>query len=63
MAVVDPKELVKDVDALMADVDMAGSCCNVPDVKMLAYTLALKETAGHCKGSQGGTHFVWYLGL
>jgi hypothetical protein len=41
MAVVDPKKLVKDVDALMADVDMAGSCCNVPDGKMLVYTLAL----------------------
>jgi hypothetical protein len=43
MAVVDPKELVKDVDALMADVDMAGSCCNVPDGKTHNYRMTL-----HC---------------
>ena len=42
MAVVDPKKLVKDVGTLTTDVEMAGSCCNVPNGKELAYTLALK---------------------
>jgi hypothetical protein len=48
---------------------MAGSCCNVPDGKMLAYTLALKAATGMkppvgpanlcAKKKQAGTECQW----